>query len=136
MNARHEDYRLRRDPENGWVLGVCAGLAEYFGLPIALVRILTMAGLVFFSIPTLVLYFALALFMPRRRTSLPTDPGTRRFHQRLNRGTHEALDDIEADMATIGTRLEQVERYLTSRRYRLNEEFRNLATSKKRSPPE
>ncbi len=134
MNVRHEDYRLRRDPENGWVLGVCAGLAEYFGLPVALVRILTMAGLVFFSVPTLVLYFALALFVPRRQSSLSADPDTRRFHQRLNRGTHEALDDIEADMTTIGTRLEQVERYLTSRRYRLNEEFRDLATGNKRGP--
>ena len=30
---------LYRDRENGWIFGVCAGLAEYFGLDPTVVRV-------------------------------------------------------------------------------------------------
>ncbi|WP_339724944.1 envelope stress response membrane protein PspC [uncultured Paraglaciecola sp.] len=35
---------LHRDPSKGKIAGVCAGIAEYFGMEIWLVRILTLTG--------------------------------------------------------------------------------------------
>lgn len=57
---------LKRDPGRGWILGVCAGLAEYFGLPVTLVRVLAVAGLLLLTVITLTAYLTAALLMPRR----------------------------------------------------------------------
>ena len=32
--------RVYKDPENGKICGVCAGLAEYFGIDVSLVRVI------------------------------------------------------------------------------------------------
>ena len=37
MNRMHSDLRL--DKKNGWIAGVCAGLARYFGTDPAFIRV-------------------------------------------------------------------------------------------------
>ncbi|GEM_PF-1766263 len=67
---------LQRDPDRGWILGVCAGFAEYFGLPVTLVRILAVAGLLLLTVVTLTAYLSAALLLPRRGfRALPTRRG-------------------------------------------------------------
>jgi phage shock protein C len=58
--------RLYRDGNNGLIAGVCAGLADYFGVRIVLVRIVALLGLCFFVFPVLIAYVVLALVLPRR----------------------------------------------------------------------
>ena len=41
--------RLYRDPKRGWIAGVCAGLADYFGLAPGVVRVLTLISLIAFT---------------------------------------------------------------------------------------
>ena len=65
LNDTHRG-RCYRDPENGWILGVCAGLAEHFGLPIWGVRLIAAVLIWFFSVPMVVAYFVAALLMPER----------------------------------------------------------------------
>jgi phage shock protein C len=70
MTSNHRDrdgHRLYRDSENGWVLGVCAGLAQSFGLPIWLVRV-GMAGLLFVLTwwHVVLAYLVLAVFLSDR----------------------------------------------------------------------
>jgi len=57
---------LYRDRENGWIFGVCAGIAERFGLDPLFVRIVAAVCLIFLFIPTAVLYLAAAALLRER----------------------------------------------------------------------
>ncbi|MEX2496472.1 MAG: PspC domain-containing protein [Woeseia sp.] len=57
---------LYRDKENGWLFGVCAGAAEYAGLPVLLLRIIAAAALLTFSWFTAVVYLAAAIVMKEK----------------------------------------------------------------------
>jgi phage shock protein C len=52
---------LYRDRENGWIFGVCAGIADYAGLPAISIRIVAAAGLLIFFWATVIVYIAAAL---------------------------------------------------------------------------
>lgn len=63
-HACHGDYRplhgLYRDRENGWIFGVCAGLAEYLNVRTALVRVIAVAALLLLFWPAVITYLAAA----------------------------------------------------------------------------
>jgi phage shock protein C len=61
--------RLYRDPENGIISGICAGLAEYFGVKIVLVRAAALLSLCFFIFPVFIAYIVLSFVLPRRPRS-------------------------------------------------------------------
>ena len=57
---------LYRDPKNGKLGGVCAGVAEYFGLEVWLVRILTVSAfLLGLGFVVLVAYIAACLILDK-----------------------------------------------------------------------
>jgi phage shock protein C len=58
--------RLYRNPRRGWIAGVCAGIADYFGLSAGLVRLLTVVLMIAFTLPTLLAYVIAALVLERR----------------------------------------------------------------------
>lgn len=55
--------RFYRDSERGVVLGVCAGLADYFELPVWAVRVAAVVIAWFFVVPAVVAYLIAALLM-------------------------------------------------------------------------
>src|SRR3546814_15915896 len=57
--------RLYRNTERGVIFGVCAGLADYFGISRFIVRIVAVIALFMFPPPTLFCYFMAALLIPR-----------------------------------------------------------------------
>lgn len=56
-NARR---RFQRKDRDGIILGVCAGVADFFSLDRSIVRLVALLLLWLFTIPTLLLYFTLA----------------------------------------------------------------------------
>lgn len=75
---------LYRDRENGWIFGVCAGLAERFGLRTAGVRIVTLACLIFWFWPTVLVYGVAALLLRDRPLAARLD----RERERALWGSH------------------------------------------------
>ena len=61
---------LYRDPDNGRIAGVCAGVAQYFGLETWLVRILTVTGFFLLAGPFMLVAYVAAWFI------LDKKPGT------------------------------------------------------------
>lgn len=56
-NSDHGPVRgFYRDRENGWVFGVCAGIADRFNLNLGAVRIITIISLLLFSWLTAAIY--------------------------------------------------------------------------------
>ena len=58
-HARYGGMRTRR--HGGVILGVCATVADFLSIDRTFVRLFALAFLVFFTLPTLVAYFLLAL---------------------------------------------------------------------------
>lgn len=57
---------LYRDRENGWVFGVCAGVAERFGFAVGTVRLLSIICLIMFFWTTVTVYLAASLLLKKR----------------------------------------------------------------------
>lgn len=66
-NMDHGPLRgMYRDRENGWIFGVCAGLADFFNFRTGAVRVVVGLSLLLFFWPTVLLYFA-AVFLLREK---------------------------------------------------------------------
>lgn len=54
-------HGLYRDRENGWLFGVCAGIADYFDVSPGIVRLIAVVALFLFFWPTVLVYAAATL---------------------------------------------------------------------------
>ena len=77
---------LYRDRENGWMFGVCAGLAEYLSVRTALVRVVAFAALLLFFWPAVIAYLAAAVLF---RAKPLTWSGTCREYEFWSRRGHD-----------------------------------------------
>ncbi len=114
--------RFTRSSDNKVLGGVCAGLADYFGFNLGATRFLALLSL-FFAFPLTVLaYFAAVLLIP----AAPTRGQDPEFRQSLRSSPKQTMTDVRARFRTLDRRLARLEKYVTSSRYQLDREFRNL----------
>lgn len=131
--------RLCRDRENGKLLGVCAGIANYYGLETWVVRLIALTGLVFLTSVTLVGYFVAALLMdpsPIHKRMPRARPPRRRRRER-SRGKDDSpeayswiprqrLRDVSAEFDQMELKLRRMETHVTSGHYELHRELAEL----------
>lgn len=55
-----------RDRENGWIFGVCAGLADHMDIPVIVVRVIAGAALVSFFWVTVLTYAAATVLLKEK----------------------------------------------------------------------
>ncbi len=120
--------RLYQDRENKLVCGVCAGIADYFGFDVTVMRIVVLAGLVFFLPPTLIGYIVLALLLPKKPTGKNTrhDNVSAKLQRSVRSSPQAALDNIRYQFRELDGRLQRLEKYMTSKRFDLDREFESL----------
>ncbi|WP_298110249.1 PspC domain-containing protein [uncultured Bacteroides sp.] len=58
------DRKLRRPRSGRMLAGVCAGLADFFGLDVSLVRIVYALATIFTAFSGVIIYFLLVLIVP------------------------------------------------------------------------
>ncbi|HDP1465573.1 TPA: envelope stress response membrane protein PspC [Escherichia coli] len=103
--------KLWRIPQQGMVRGVCAGIANYFDVPVKLVRILVVLSIFFgLALFTLVAYIILSF-------ALDPMPDNMAFGEQL---------PSSSELAASETRLREMERYVTSDTFTLRSRFRQL----------
>jgi phage shock protein C len=54
---------MYRDRENGWIFGVCAGIAARFGFGVFAVRLVAVLGLILLFWPTVLVYIGATLLI-------------------------------------------------------------------------
>lgn len=146
--------QLQRDTENGKIAGICAGLADYFGIETWLVRIATVAATLLLAGPLLPVFYIAAWFIldkkPLERGFMPRGPAAATKPNRVSKGWHndlseedkkievkskvwqagepprQAFYDIKQQFTRIESRLRKVETYVTSSEYQLNKEINKL----------
>ena len=131
---------LLRDDTNGKIAGVCAGIADYFGWELWLVRIITVSafflgagGFVF------VLYIAAWVVLEKKSKAQfkqndtvsaapvnerPVEVKTRVWQR--GEAPKDALQHLTNVFNGMEGRLRDMERHVTSARFQLNREFNQL----------
>jgi phage shock protein C len=120
--------RFYLDKQNSKWSGVCAGIADYTGMDVTLVRI----GLVFLTILggfpwTLIAYWIAAWMAPRKPIELyEQNAEDKKFWQGVRANPRRTARDVRSRFRDIDRRLADVETYVTSSNTRLAREIEQL----------
>lgn len=117
--------RLYRDPQRGPFFGVCAGIADYFGFDPTGTRIVAILSLIFFMPATLLVYFGLAILLPKRST-LALDSEADTLEREVRASPQGTLSSLRHRFRELDLRMQRMEHYITSPRFGLDREFRGL----------
>lgn len=119
--------RFYRDKQNGKILGVCAGIADYTGFDVALVRICFLAAMFISGGSILPFYFIAGWISPTRPRELENDRREdRQFWQGVRASPTRAARDIRSRFKDIDRRLADIESYVTTENRSLAREIEQL----------
>ena len=119
--------RFYRDKRNGKFLGVCAGIADYTGLDVTLVRICMIAAIVMGSGAPLLLYFIAAFMVPDKpRQFAFADTEEKKFWQGVRQSPARTTRDISSRLRDVDRRLADIESYVTTENRSLAREIDQL----------
>lgn len=119
-------HRLYRNPRRGHVAGVCAGIADYFGIEPFLVRLAVVAGVFVFSVPVLIAYVVAALALPARPEQLYRSQEDEAFWRTVAIKPERSLAGLSQRFRDSEKRVADLEAYVASKEYELNRAFRDL----------
>lgn len=145
------DRRLCRDPDRGRFTGVCAGIADYFGISRTFVRVATIVAACF-NPPLVLIAYAIASFvLPTREevecswreaaTEADATADERILRERSKQRAFDRKLDAEEPslderrllvrrarerLGAIEQRIRGLEAYVTSRRFGIDREFKQL----------
>jgi phage shock protein C len=126
-----------RDADRAVLGGVCAGIAEYFGFNLRATRVIFIIAF-FVAMPfAAAAYIAIALLVPaesgqyeyvvERKVRKRRRRSTRKERiQAENEERAQAAEAVKQRYQALDERLARIEKYVTSSRYNLDREFRNL----------
>jgi phage shock protein C len=120
--------RFYRDKRNGKLFGVCAGIADYTGFDVSLVRVCFLAAMFMSGGGILPFYFIAAMVTPTKPRELDYR-GTedRQFWQGVRASPTRAARDIRGRFKDIDRRLADIESYVTTENRSLAQEIEALA---------
>jgi len=118
--------RFYRDPPHGKLMGVCAGLADYFGWNVTLVRGLAIVALTWFNVVTLALYLVLGFVLPTKPDALYDWDADEEYWRSVRRSAGDTFRDVRHRFRELDMKLQHMEGYVTSSRYDLDRQFRDL----------
>lgn len=123
MSVRRTKFYL--DKRNGKVMGVCAGLADYTGIDVTLVRV-AVALLTVFTLGSIlpIAYFILGWVVhDRPREFDDTSAEDEKFWQKVRTRPHASVKDVRGRFRDIDRRLADIEVQVTSHNSRLANEI-------------
>jgi phage shock protein C len=136
MSMNDPGYRTSRlylDKEHRKLLGVCAGLARYFGMEMWVVRVIAITGLIFMASIVIPAYVIAAIVLP----SMPDDAAAPRDDDSADHSSpvpelgprlspRSSLRNVQADLDQIELKLRRMESHVTSGQFELQRELRRI----------
>jgi phage shock protein C len=123
--------RFYRDKRHGKLMGVCAGIADYTGFDVALIRICFLAAVFMSGGSVLPFYFIAGWVAPTKPHGLDReDSEAQQFWQGVRASPARAARDIRSRMKDIDRRLADIESYVTTENRSLAREIEALAADK------
>ncbi len=122
MSVRTKFYL---DKRNGKFLGVCAGIADYFGTEPLWIRLGLITALFVFQMWFLVpVYFAIGWFADAKPSQLYSDPPEeQKFYAKMRVSPQRSIRDTRSMYRDVDRRLQDIEAYVTSSNSRLSSEI-------------
>jgi phage shock protein C len=124
MSARRTSFYL--DKTNAKWLGVCSGIADYTGIDLTIVRIVTVLGTIFGSGALLIAYLIIAWMAPVKPMGLYEDAEEAKFWQGVRQSPTRSTRNVRSKFRDLDRRLADVESYYTSRNTSLADEIDSL----------
>lgn len=116
---------LYRDKQNGKIMGVCAGIADYTGINAFWVR-MAMLILVFTTGFALPAYFIAGFLLNKKPPHLYVDQDESRYWQRVRQSPKRTAREIRSQMRDVDRRLAKVEHFYVSDNRQLSAEIEQL----------
>ncbi|TMP04169.1 envelope stress response membrane protein PspC [Pseudoalteromonas sp. S3178] len=133
MSAKRE---LLRDPQRGKIAGVCAGLSDYFNMELWLVRIIFVSAVLLTGGPLFVVAYIAAWFIldikdpttTHTNSSTKTDDPLEVKFKVWQKGEppRRALQDLKERLGRVDSRLQDMERHVTSSEFTVSREINKL----------
>jgi len=124
--GRPSPSRLYRNLDKAMIKGVCAGVADYFGVAPWLVRLGVLILFFSFTIPTVIVYFVLVNAVPPRPAGLYATSEEEAFWTRVRLQPAGMVSSLRRQFRDMEKRLRDVETFVTSREFRLDREIKDL----------
>ncbi|HEX9807548.1 MAG TPA: envelope stress response membrane protein PspC [Alteraurantiacibacter sp.] len=121
-----ERTTLYRDKQNGKLMGVCAGIADYTGVNALWVRLgaLMLVGMT--SGGVIPFYFLAGLLLNKKPAHLYVDAQEQKYWQRVRQSPARTAREIRARFRDVDRRLAEVETYYVTSNPRLSAEIERL----------
>jgi len=126
MSTTRTYNTLYRDKQHRILGGVCAGLADYFGISRLAVRLLILVSLFMFTLPTIVVYAVAMFFLKDKPEEIDRDEEEKKLWQSMHRSPRDTMGNIRRRFSSMENRIRDMEAYLTSRKYKLDQAFDKL----------
>lgn len=116
------ERRWYRNRKRGWIGGVCAGLADYLGVPLFWVRLLILIPLFSPLLPLLAIAYLIAVFvLPQQPDDQFVNQEHEQFWRKATNAPSDTCSQVNYSMERLELRLQQLESYVTSHQYQVNE---------------
>ena len=127
MNETPRRTKFYLDKQHAKWKGVCAGIADYTGIDVSIVRIGMVLGTVLGSGALIIVYFAAAWIAPVKPLELSRQtPEDAKFWQGVRASPRRTVRDVRSKFRDIDRRLADVETYVTSSNSSLSREIEKL----------
>ena len=127
MSFRKSPTRLYKDPRNGKVMGVCAGIADYADVKVNVIRWITAIAAILTGIwPIVIGYFVLGFILDPKPRDLYEDEKEEEFWKQTRKAPDYTASELRQRFRDIERRTSGMEAYMTSKRFRLERELRAL----------
>jgi phage shock protein C len=119
--------RFYRDKRNGKLFGVCAGIADYTGFDVSLVRVCFLAAVFMSGGSVLPFYFIAAMVTPTKPREFELSDGEeKQFWQGVRASPTRTARNIRGRLKDIDRRLADIESYVTTENRSLAREIEQL----------
>ncbi len=118
--------RLYRDPIEGKLGGVCAGIAHYFHGEVWIVRLITLLLFALGGTVVVALLYVIGWLVLDKRPLDTMDDDFAVSPMRPSGSMRDRLAELDSDMKKLDERLQRMEMYVTSSSFEVDRAFRQL----------
>jgi phage shock protein C len=123
LYERKNPHRLYRDKDNAILAGVCAGLANYFGLCRKGLRVVVAISTLFFFPFVVPAYIILAIILPAKPEDLYKDESQEKFWRGVSMAPTDVFSNLSHRFKELDVRLQKMEAYVTSKEFNIDREL-------------
>ena len=123
LYERKNPHRLYRDKDNAMLAGVCAGLANYFGLNRKGLRLIAAVSTFFFFPFMVPAYIVLAIILPVKPQDLYQDESQEKFWRGVSMAPSDVFSNLNHRFRELDIRLQKMEAFVTSREFEMDREL-------------